>query len=323
MRIFVKTLLFLVLSLFYHTCGKVECLGCRNYPKASVCPSNYVYVPGDSVMGTSDFCVAKYEMKLDKNLGGGIEPDGNSFGGWSSGWIARSDPSGKPWGRIDQLRALSSCNSLDDGTYDYHLITNNEWQSIARNVENVDSNWTAGEVGSGCLYRGNCGTNDACGYASTSTIAERVTDTDPKAKLILSNGEEIWDLAGNLSEWVDYDSDGNTDSISYTGPGAMSDHELNSTEAVGTFSGFYNGGDSLDLTSLAFQPSNKNYTSTEGMGKIYILAGSQTAMALVRGGYNNDDEKAGVFSASLYIDSTLSDTATGFRCATSPEVLNP
>ena len=52
----------------------------------------------------------------------------------------------------------------------YHLITNNEWMTIARNIEANPTNWSNGITGSG--YISNGVSNDAtlgCGATSTQT----------------------------------------------------------------------------------------------------------------------------------------------------------
>ena len=43
-------------------------------------------------------------------------------------------------------------------------MTVDEAQTINRNLEQVAGNWSGGSVGSGGLYRGNCGLADALGY---------------------------------------------------------------------------------------------------------------------------------------------------------------
>ena len=74
--------------------------------------------------------------------------------------------------------------------------------SIARNIEEQDENLSAGKTGVGCLFRGNVGVDDACSYDNDGT--DEGSGRDSTAKHILSNGEEIYDVGGNVFEWVDY-----------------------------------------------------------------------------------------------------------------------
>ncbi|MFO8054870.1 MAG: hypothetical protein R6U19_06900, partial [Bacteroidales bacterium] len=99
------------------------------------CPDGYISVPGSETYGTSDFCVMKWEAK---NVGGN----------------ATSQAAETPWVSISQTEAIANCSALGEG---YHLITNEEWMTIARNVEQVEDNWNSSVVGIGGLYRGNNG----------------------------------------------------------------------------------------------------------------------------------------------------------------------
>lgn len=44
---------------------------------------------------------------------------------------------------ITQAAAIDACKSMGEG---YHLITNNEWMTIARNIEATSQNWSSGTV---------------------------------------------------------------------------------------------------------------------------------------------------------------------------------
>jgi hypothetical protein len=42
---------------------------------------------------------------------------------------------------MNQSEAIAACKSLGQG---YHLVTNNEWMTIARNIESQGENWSTG-----------------------------------------------------------------------------------------------------------------------------------------------------------------------------------
>ena len=179
------------------------------------CPTNYVRVAKNFAVGTyHDFCVAKYEMGND---GSGNAISSQTANPWTS--IIRGNGGGDG-GAIDQ------CQKLGTG---YDLITNAQWQTIARDIENAYSggsylNWSNGaNTGSNYLNMGNMGA-DGNYYYNTSTdsgIAADV-DTNPCSGITahpncatntssdwaykrthqLSNGNIIWDMGANDWTWV-------------------------------------------------------------------------------------------------------------------------
>lgn len=49
-----------------------------------------------------------------------------------------------PIADINQAEAIAACQSMGSG---YHLITNNEWMTIARSIEANPTNWSSGTIG--------------------------------------------------------------------------------------------------------------------------------------------------------------------------------
>ena len=158
-----------------------------SYVYENPCPDGYVVVPGNAELGTHNFCVMKYEAKNVSN-------------------VATSQAAGFPWVNITWNAAKAECESLGSG---FHLMTEEERLTIAHNVEFVAGNWNSSVVGTGFLYSGHndnspsnslaADTDDGNGYSGTSNSA----GSNQRRTLNLSNGEVLWDFAGNVWEWVD------------------------------------------------------------------------------------------------------------------------
>jgi len=184
------------------------------------CPTGFIAVPWNAEFLQPWFCVAKYEMSYEDVT----TPNSVSWFNtvdYSISWTLVSKPWLFPIANISQNNAKKECGRIGG-----HLITNNEWMTIARNIEAVWNNWSSGQVGSGSLYRGingdinastslGCGTLDSIGNhtrASVSTAlfidtnkwwVNKWNNCDSKRQFKLNNGEIIWDLAGNVWEHVD------------------------------------------------------------------------------------------------------------------------
>lgn len=55
---------------------------------------------------------------------------------------------------MGEYRPKQRANSMLQSCTGYSLITNAQWQTIARNIEQVSANWSGGSVGAGSLNRG-------------------------------------------------------------------------------------------------------------------------------------------------------------------------
>ncbi len=159
------------------------------------CPENYVPVPALAGYTSSDFCVMKYEAKYD---------DSDN---------AVSKASGLPVGGITRGDAITKCQGIGEG---YDLMTNDEWQTIARNIESVDSNWSV-LSGIAALSLGfsqalandpvEASENDNEGCHGAVVDCDSFWDLNKRIHA-LSNGEVVWDISGNVSEWVKDDKEG-------------------------------------------------------------------------------------------------------------------
>ena len=270
-----------------------------------LCPENFVGVPSLEDYTTNSFCVMKYEAKNDG----------------SDNVISQA--ASLPWVSISRDDSITKCQAMGEAGYD--LITNDEWQSIARNIENVASNWKNGTMGdAGGLSTGHLDDahtgprgpraassedNNAC--PEIDNTCDGNTWHSQRRTHTLSNGEVVWDIAGNVYEWVR-----DTNAVNY---GSNTDISLvtNNTHAT---PGSLSGGTTMTERKAKgqFGPSG-NYTNLDstpfgglGYGELNGSAGGIT-----RGGTNNIF--AGVFTVGLNSSASSTATTLGFRCVYHPQ----
>jgi len=290
---------------------------------------DWAEVPGNPLYGTNNFCVMRYEAKWDGtgtinnsaegycgnfnqyNVSTGCSVDG------SIGIVSQRDS--PPLTYVNQFAAIQLCNNLGEG---YHLITNEEWMTIARNIESVSSNWADGVIGStiatnGGLKRGNVGTVDSASY--NGDWSESGSFRDTKALLSLSNGESVWDFSGNVMEWTTY----NIDCTAGHNPCANMPYDSSPTSEYIELP-MINTTGSLNYDLL--RPINDTYNSNHGVGKFlsdYDLPTPNDSIwnllhPLIRGGDANDINNAGVFAGYTAHSPSASTLSVGFRCTYSP-----
>lgn len=337
---------------------------------------------------TETFCVMKYPAKIQSagttaaktTVGGKFEPilDGNksfsndytytdvaSFDAKIK-FLPESRPAGTPWLRIDRNNALEACRAqqmqyfgtLPDTTTGngFQLISNTQWQVMARNAEAVPSNWSNNEVGSGVLNIGhsdftisateammrrcigctapNIGQlsvahsiSDANSYFGTGNTAGAAwhmlgvspgAGTEQKRTHILSNGAVVWDISGNVLQWVlDNNladrSSATADLNPVTGDMGVSDTARSATS--GDLE--YDAGTAVftDSDILLFGGAD-GHTSIQNAGT--FVGGS--AGGVVRSGvYWDPISSAGLFRAKLDLPATTSTSnGIGFRCVFVP-----
>ncbi len=257
---------------------------------ATSCPTGFIPVPGSGTYGTNDFCVMKYEAK---QVGATTTPV--------------SQAAGTPWVSISQTAATANSPNVADCT-GCHLITEAEWLTITQNVLSVPSNWNGGVVGTSYIYSGHndnapantlAVTNTADGYSDTGNV----TPSNQRRALTLSNGEVIWDLAGNVLEWTS-----GTSTIGQPGitGGGYAWREWTAITNLGTI--LLNPNPSTTGILNA-----NNWTSTNGIGKIYSNADQSVLRGFIRGGYWEAVSGAGVLALDLSYGSVNSSSTIGFR----------
>lgn len=286
-------------------------------------PHNWIKVPGSSLYGTNDFWVMQFEAKYSKT-GSGADDAGacyytSAYDTWDwgktgtdcpSSWSNTnvvSSPYGSPIAGVTHNEAKAICQSLGG-----HLITNQEWMTIVRNAEQVEENWSGGSVGSGCLFRGNVGSNDACGYDGANP--EKGINRNPKAKLILSNNEEIWDMAGNVWEHVMKDLN---DTLVNNHPTILSDNTWKWSEHTASWTSYG------DLSYNEIRPSNSSWNANQGMGRIYHYDGYYSGRVLLRGGCWGDGGAPGRLRCTCIGARRLSAAVWGFAAPADPREIPP
>ncbi len=106
---------------------------------------------------------------------------------------------------FSSIDAVSKSAAACDGC---HLITEAEWMTIAQNVLSVASNWSNGVAGSGYIYSGHNDNAPAASLVADSDDTNGYTGTgqsspsSQRRTLALTNGEVIWDFAGNVWEFT-------------------------------------------------------------------------------------------------------------------------
>lgn len=151
----------------------------------------FVRVPGNFELGTTDFCISRFEMKEEQGL-------------------PTSRPAGLPWQLANAATVAGACANLGS---EFALPSNAQWQTLARNIENVAANWSGGAVGAGDLVRGNVDNspgvalsvsnpNDPCDQSNAPSCTVAGATFSQRRTHRLSSGSEIWDVGGNVIEWV-------------------------------------------------------------------------------------------------------------------------
>lgn len=335
------------------------------------CPKGFIHVPGDPLYGTSDFCVMKYEAKcaLTSDPTTGIQPahadacSGESGGDYYGTY--KNSGAGCACSSANSKQIVSVASGFpiayiaqDDGTVNdsksycetngWHLITNAEWMTIARNVERQGANWcdlngancgfspgqsskylaaghndnvndpAAGGDGNSAII---ASTNDSYACYGTDTGATTCTNAGNQQKRThaLANGEVIWDLAGNVWEWTD-----NTvlrkDEPECQGEGCVVNWQW-SDFAVGSLTSYLlDNGQGASMGYDVIRPSNSSWNANQRVGRIYHYSNPSdtdtTVYAFLRGARWDSGSYAGVFALSLHSTPGYSGSGSvGFRCA--------
>ncbi len=268
------------------------------------CPTNFIVVPGNSTFSTSDFCIAKYEMK--------IVGQSNGTQAYSSAFVPESRADGTPWVNISQTNAIAEAQTIS-GCTGCHLTTEAEWMTIAANTLSVASNWSSGTVDIGYIFSGHNDNVPANGLAAPTDDTDvyngtgNTTGSNQRRTLTLTNNEVIWDFSGNVNEWT-------TGIIASGQQPGLSGEVAFATKQWNNSSLLMNGLPSLSRPS-AISGVIAGYSSTQGIGRLYSNYGDTSLRGIARSGSWGNSILAGVLSLSLNATPGSWSAALGFRVA--------
>lgn len=267
---------------------------------AKTCPSGYVPVPGNPRFGTTDFCVMKYEAKDDGS--------GNAV----------STAAGTPYVSVSQRSAEDKALAAGG-----HLIAEAEWMTIATNALWQPANWCNLDGSSCGNAPGTAGKYLITGHNDNSpnvALAATSDDNDPcygtvtagvstacgaagtqKRTITLSNGSVIWDVSGNVWDWVDsWIVGGDQPTTATPGFGWREYTAITKWQALNYAN-----------------PTNRGWNTSQRLGGIYSdgTSTNATLYGSLRGSSWSDGTNGGLFALMLQYAPTVTSPGFGFRVA--------
>ncbi len=286
----------------------------RLWEKApSECPEWFIWVPWNPEFDTEEwFCVAQYEMTysdadVPNSTEAGTEWNTVAFVLWkqivSQAWKY-------PIASINQSEAIAACKGMWKW---YHLITNNQWMTIARNIEANNQNWSSGTIWAGNIYNGV--SNDLINgcdsewwnldprSSGTKTGPWNITCNNKRSHKLKQWGWVIWDFSWNIWEHVNKANtlEGTWYNVAQTSLAWSS--SLTSWDSDGIY------GDDMQRYGSA-----TSWWMTQGLWSIYYAQWVLDNVFL-RGGTAFDSSNTGIFTLFLSYTSTTEHRSVGFRCA--------
>lgn len=305
-------------------------------PAPSQCPTGFVPVPGNYLYGTEGFCVMKWEAKTDANstVQTACRYDATNYGQWYHLKTGAGYDCNVGKYNIVSTSAnypISMIALEDDGTdYDArdactsiggHVITNEEWMTIARNIEIVPENWSSGIVGQGYLPRGN---SNYIKVGNSYVYDGGTVGSDAnKRSLKLTNGSEVWDLSGNVYEWNDRTTTEfylDCNKLIGSDFGYCDDWE-GGFEYTGSFENYSDAYNYIDFSKIGYKELfflDPDYNMDNGLGYVGFYMEQGGNFVFLRGGTWTNGPAAGVLYLDAGNDPSYTNYDIGFRCVVQP-----
>jgi hypothetical protein len=290
--------------------------------QAGACATGYILVPADGVFTFRDFCVMKYHATLN-----GTTQKVESLAA-STPWVSITQPAAiekckevgthlitnSEWMTIARNIETTAINDIDAAA-GLQLATGPSDNAPANAIAATTDPSTAActltlpmsDAGNAsCAFR-TATVNTGPYYLTTDSFTSAgysagVAGKSQMRTHFLSNGNVVWDMAGNVWSWVD----------------------LTCTGGAGAGNGvWYNGGAWADWTNANLTDWEKlvagpagSLTSVNGAGQ--YSGCTANGSVLVRGCRWDNGSSAGVFAAGLGPAPSSSSADVGFRCAYAP-----
>lgn len=171
--------------------------------------------------------------------------------------------------------------------------------------------WSGGVAGSGYIYSGHNDSSPSNAVAATSDDNDgyygtgNTTPSNQRRTLLLTNGEVIWDFAGNVYEWTS-GTIASSQQPGLTGESAYAWKEWNNGSLQ------WNG---FPTSSRPGSVGATGYSTTQGIGQLYSNYGETSTRAFGRGGYWAGGTIAGVLALRLDVVPSNMGSTVGFRAA--------
>lgn len=331
--LFVVCFLIIFVSLaiiyFYPRPTKKETNQLTSFPISEIltqCPDGFILV--------SNFCVMKYDAKCTNPDPKCVTKEGvynTSLPGCAceNTFKVVSTPTGAPITYIPEddgtnVSAKAYCKNAG-----WHLITNDEWMTVANNVAEVPANW-CNKDGTGCgNLPGTSGKILANGH-NDSVPAKALAagdDNQPcfgttsdnsnicggkssqKRTLTLTNGQIIWDFAGNVWQWIDITI-------------ARKDEPRTIIPGLGNLRWTWGELQTVPQNPI-YSPPDPSWNSKMGIGRIFhfnsLTDTDATLYTFIRSGNWRHGYDSGIFTVHMQpVPDKKGIDDIGFRCVADP-----
>jgi prepilin-type N-terminal cleavage/methylation domain-containing protein len=280
---------------------------------------SWVLVPGNSTFGTSNFYVMSDDATCSDGNGNVLNTPADGMG-YNNATTACTPANGRqissltggaPIVDTSHTTAVSYCQSIGA-----HLLTNDEYMTIADNAAGQASDWSGGVVGSGLMSRGNSNSS-AAQYDGGSTYGTGYSDFTHLRTMNLSNGSVIWDFAGNVWEHVQrstMNSGDNENTI--TTPSCSSGSGWQWCQYGNSTTPYVTAYNDSSFSAATVAPPNGAWNTTQDMGEMYTDSGVNGGTTVfIRGDAWNGGTAGGPFTLFLDWFTGLTGGTVGFRCA--------